>query len=86
MDEKDLTPKFLYKCRELALAEKDGAVPYAEPDLWVPKMWAKGVIAALYYFGYKVVKKDELKKKDGWCECILPDMPGDKCICKTREK
>lgn len=59
--EKLLTnPKFLEKCKDLALNTKFEPVPTNLEDYWVTLMWIKGVVSALNWAGYEVRKKDEI--------------------------
>lgn len=59
MDDKDLyNAKFLTKVKDLALDHKFDGVPGFLKDYWVELMWVKGVLMALNWAGYKIVKKD----------------------------
>lgn len=51
--------KFLQKCKDLAISEKDRSVPYGEPGLMSAKMWYLGIKTALNSMGYEISKKEK---------------------------
>lgn len=55
-------PKFLTKCKDLALDTKLEPVPKALEEHWQTLMWVKGVIHALSWAGYEIVPKPLTKE------------------------
>lgn len=60
MDEKIyFSDKFLDKAKDLANGQKFETCPPRQSHHWVTRMWVAGVIGAIYWSGYEIVKKSE---------------------------
>lgn len=55
--------KFLQKAKDLAQGQKFEHVPPRLREYWVNRMWVAGVIGALYWAGYEIIKKEENEKQ-----------------------
>ncbi len=56
--DKLLTDKFLQKCKDRALDHKLEPIPYGQEELWIARLWCKGVISTLIANGFKITKEE----------------------------